>query len=400
MSLNILVVLIVIGGWFSGRLAQKAKLPSIFGMTIWGITLAFFFREYFPPVIWEMAPFLKSLALITILLRAGLGIQKDVLQRVGRSAIKMAFIPCLFEGVIVAVASRYLLSFSWPEAGMMGFILAAVSPAVVVPSMLTLKEQGYGKRNEVPTMVLAGASLDDIAAISIFTVFLNIYLGGKVSYLRSAAMIPYAIILGVITGICAGLFLSWFFKKHFNKIRATEKIILLLGFSVFLVQLGNWTHIAALLAVMTMGFVLLEKSEIVAHELASKLAKIWIFAEIILFVLIGMAVDINVAIRAGLIGVLIIATGIIFRSCGVFIALLGTRFSSKERVFCAVAYVPKATVQAALGAIPLLSGVDNGAVILSIAVLSICLTAPLGLLGIRYTAPRLLDIPIDERTDD
>lgn len=398
MSINMLAVLIVIGGWFSGRVARQAKLPAVLGMTVWGITLAFFLREHFPPVIWEMAPFLKSLALITILLRAGLGIQKDVLGRVGSAAIKMAFIPCLFEGAIVAVVSRYLLLFSWAEAGMMGFILAAVSPAVVVPSMLTLKEQGYGKRNEVPTLVLAGASLDDIAAISVFTVFLNIYLAGKANYFMSAAMVPYAIIIGIITGICAGLFLSWFFKKHFNRIRATEKIILLLGFSVFLVQLGNWTHIAALLAVMTMGFVLLEKSEVVAHELASKLGKIWIFAEIILFVLIGMAVDINVAIKAGLMGTLIIAIGIIFRSCGVFVALLGTRFSSKERVFCAVAFVPKATVQAALGSIPLLSGVTNGAIMLSIAVLSICLTAPLGLLGIRYAAPRLLDVPIVERT--
>jgi solute carrier family 9B (sodium/hydrogen exchanger), member 1/2 len=398
MSLNMLVVLIVIGGWFTGKIAQKAKLPAVLGMTIWGIILSCF-RDSFPPVIWEMAPFLKSLALITILLRAGLGIQKDVLRKVGHAAVKMAFIPCFFEGAIVAVVSRYLLSFSWTEAGMMGFILAAVSPAVVVPSMLSLKEQGYGKRNEVPTLVLAGASLDDIVAISAFTIFLNIYLGGKVNYLKSIIAAPYAIISGIAIGVCAGIFLSWFFKKHLNRIRATEKIILLLGFSLFLIQLGNWTHIAALLAVMTMGFVLLEKSEIVAHELASKLGKIWVFAEIILFVLIGMAVDISVAIKAGLIGVGIITCGVLFRSFGVFTALLGTRFKSKEKAFCAVAYVPKATVQAALGAIPLLSGVENGAVILSIAVLSILITAPLGLLGIRYTAPTLLDVPIRENSD-
>jgi solute carrier family 9B (sodium/hydrogen exchanger), member 1/2 len=394
MSFNILVFLIIIFGWFSGKIFQKARLPAVLGMTIWGITLSYFLKDAFPPLIWEIAPFLKSLALIVILLRAGMGIQKNVLEKVGPAAIKLAFIPCLFEGIAITFVSRYWLSFSWPEAGMLGFILAAVSPAVVVPSMLNLKEQGYGKKNEVPILVLAGASLDDIVAISVFTVFLNIYLGGESSYLKSIATVPYAIILGIAIGVCAGMFLSWFFKKYFTKIRATEKIILLLGFSFFLIQVGNWIHIAALLAVMTMGFILLEKNEVVAHELSLKLGKIWVFAEIILFVLIGMAVDVDVALGAGLIGIAVIACGIIFRLLGVFTALLGTRFRPQERIFCAIAYLPKATVQAALGAVPLLFGVNNGSVILSIAVLSICITAPLGLLGIKYAAPKLLDAPI------
>ncbi len=394
MSLNTLFVLIIAGGWFSGRLARMLKLPDILGMTLWGITLSYFFKNSFPVSIWEFSPFLRSIALITILLRAGLGIDKDMLNKVGLSSIRMAFIPCILEGTAVIIICRYLLLFSWIEAGMMGFILAAVSPAVVVPSMLSLREKGYGKKNETPTLILAGASLDDIAAITVFTVFLNMAQGNNIHYIKSALSIPYAILAGILLGLCAGMFLSWFFKRYFQKIRATEKVILLLALSVFLIQLGNHIYIAALLAIMTIGFVLLEKSEKVARELSSKLGKIWVFAEIILFVLIGMAVDIHTAIKAGLIGLLIITCGIIFRSLGVLIALFRTRFSLKERLFCIIAYIPKATVQAALGAIPLSLGINNGDTILSIAVLSICFTAPIGLLGIRYFAPKLLDVEL------
>jgi solute carrier family 9B (sodium/hydrogen exchanger), member 1/2 len=394
MSLNTLFVLIIAGGWVSGRLARVLKLPDILGMTLWGITLSYFFKNSFPASIWEFSPFLRSIALITILLRAGLGVDKNMLNKVGLSSIRMAFIPCVLEGAVVIIICRYFLSFSWIEAGMMGFILAAVSPAVVVPSMLSLKEKGYGKKNETPTLILAGASLDDIAAITIFTVFFNMAQGNSVNYIKSALSIPYAILTGILLGLCAGMFLSWFFKRYFKKIRATEKVILLLALSVFLIQLGSHIYIAALLAIMTIGFVLLEKSEKVARELSSKLGKIWVFAEIILFVLIGMAVDIQTAIKAGLIGLLIIVCGIVFRSLGVLIALLRTRFSLKERLFCIIAYIPKATVQAALGAIPLSIGVNNGDTILSIAVLSICFTAPIGLLGIRYFAPKLLDVEL------
>ena len=394
MSLNTLFVLIIIGGWFSGKLSEKFKLPSILGMTLWGILLSYFFQDKFPASVWGISPFLRSLALIVILLRAGLGIEKEVLQKVGWVSVRMAFIPCIFEGTSVALIARYLFSFSWPEAGMLGFILAAVSPAVVVPSMLTLKEHGYGEKNQIPTLVLAGASLDDVVAIAVFTFFLNMYQGSNISYVYSFLSVPYAVIIGIMFGLFSGLFFAKFLKKHFHKIRATEKMLLVLGFSVLLIQIGTHLHIASLLAIMTMGFVLLERSELVAHELASKFSKVWVFAEIILFVFIGMAVNVPTAVKGGLLGLFIVTFGIFFRSFGVLIALWGTKFHFKEKLFCIISYIPKATVQAALGAIPLMMGVKNGDVILSIAVLSICFTAPLGLLGIRYFAPKLLDIDL------
>jgi solute carrier family 9B (sodium/hydrogen exchanger), member 1/2 len=396
MSLNTLFVLLIIGGWFSGKLSEKLRLPAVLGMTLWGVALSYFFRDMFPSSIWEISPFLRSLALIVILLRAGLGIEKDVLRKVGWVSLRMAFIPCIFEGLSVALIARYLLSFSWTEAGMLGFILAAVSPAVVVPSMLTLKSQGYGEKNKIPTLILAGASLDDVAAITLFTFFLNIHQNNSVNYIYSALSIPYAVVVGIALGLCSGFFFSRLLKKYFKRIRATEKVLLILGFSVFLIQIGTYIHIASLLAIMTMGFVLLEKSEIVAHELSSKLAKVWVFAEIVLFVFIGMSVDLPTAVKGGIAGLIIILCGIFFRSFGVLTALLGTKFNCKEKIFCVIAYIPKATVQAALGAIPLLMGVGNGNVILSIAVLSICFTAPLGLLGIRYFAPKLLDVELKD----
>ena len=395
MSLNILFVLIIVGGWLSGKISDKLGLSAILGMTLWGVALSFFFKDTFPPVLWQSAPFLKSLALIVILLRAGLGIEKKVLQKIGAPSIRMAFIPCLFESTAVIIICRYLLHFSWTEAGMMGFILAAVSPAVVVPSMLTLKQQGYGSKNETPTLILAGVSVENVIAITIFMIFLNFSRGGHIDLMQGAISIPYAIISGLIFGICSGIFFSWLFKRYFKEIRATEKMLLLLGFSVLLLQLGSHIHIAALLSVMTMGFILLEKAETAAHEIASKLSKIWVFAEIVLFVLVGMSVNAETVIKAGLAGLIVIIFGILFRSLGVMLALFRTKFSLKERAFCLIAYIPKATVQAALGAIPLLSGARNGETILSIAVLSICLTAPIGLLGIKYFAPKLLDLELN-----
>lgn len=394
MSINTLFVLIILGGWFSGKISEKLSLPSVLGMTLWGILLSLFFRDIFPAVLWESAPFLRSLALIVILLRAGLGIEKDVLKEIGTTSLKMAFIPCLFEGAAVAALCRYFLGFSWPESGMMGFILAAVSPAVVVPAMLTLKQQGQRKKNLTPTLILAGASLDDITAITFFTVFLNFSSGNRINMAGSALSIPYSIVLGILSGILAGFFFSWLFKKYFFRIRATEKTIILLGFSVLLLQIGSYLHIAGLLSVMTLGFILLEKAETAAHEVADKFSKVWVLAEIFLFVLVGMAVNVETALRSGFAGLVIIFSGLVFRGIGVLASLIGTRFSLKERLFCVIAYVPKATVQAALGSIPLLSGAAGGEMILSIAVLSICVTAPLGLIGMRYSAPGLLGLSL------
>ncbi|OQY32160.1 MAG: hypothetical protein B6241_12050 [Spirochaetaceae bacterium 4572_59] len=393
MSLNVLIVLILVGGWLSGRLFTKIGLPSVLGMIFCGILIGLMGEGMIPDSMNELSPFLKSLALIIILLRAGLGIHRSTLKKVGRVALRMSFLPCLFEGVALILLFRFIMGFPWFSAGVTAFLLAAVSPAVVVPSMLDLKERGLGQEKDVPTIILAGASLDDVFAITLFSIFMGLAGGLNVNPGLALLQIPLSIIGGIIPGILVGFFLTWFFRKHHEKIRATEKVLLLLGTAVLLVNIGDWIHTAALLGVMTIGFILLERTEIVAHELAAKLNKAWVFAEIVLFVLIGISVDVRVALQAGLLGLLIISGGLIFRSLGVWLATSGSALNRKERLFCVIAYIPKATVQAAMGSAPLAAGLPEGEVILAMAVLSIIFTAPLGLIGIRKLGPLLLEAP-------
>ena len=394
LTLPVLTVLILLGGWFFGRLFDRIKLPGVLGMVLFGIGIGFFLREKAPAVLWEIEPFLKSFALIVILLRAGLGISKETLKKAGITALLMAFVPCLLEGTALVFGFHYFFHFTWPVAGLTGFMLSAVSPAVIVPSMLDLKSRGYGQNKEVPTIVLAGASADDVIAITFFSLFLGLSETGQVNLLKTALSIPLSIIGGILPGIALGFILVLYFRKHHEKVRATEKVLILLTAAMLLVEAGNWFHLAALLGVMTVGFVLLEKAEVVAHELSGKLSRIWVFAQIILFVLIGFSVDLDVAFQAGLKGLLIIA-GLVFRSAGVLIATAFSDLNRKERLFCVIAYIPKATVQAALGGVALSRGMAEGPVILAIAVLSIIFTAPLGLLGIRLGAPKLLEINRD-----
>ena len=391
MSLNVLIVLILIGGWFSGRLIARLGLPSVLGMIFWGIAIGVVGGGYTPPALDEISPFLKSLALIVILLRAGLGIRRSTLEKVGKVALLMSFLPCLFEGGALILLFRFFMGFPWFTAGVTAFLLAAVSPAVVVPSMLAMKDRGLGAEKDVPTIILAGASLDDVFAITLFSIFLGLAGGRDVSPTLALLQIPLSIVGGIIPGIGAGLFLTWFFRRHHEKVRATEKTLLLLGTAILLVDIGNWIHTAALLGVMTTGFILLEKAENVAHELAVKLNKAWVFAEIVLFVLIGISVDVRVAVKAGLTGLLIIAGGLVFRSLGVWLATMGSSLNRKERLFCVISYLPKATVQAAMGSVPLAASIPQGELILALAVLSIVFTAPLGLIGIRRLGPLLLE---------
>jgi NhaP-type Na+/H+ or K+/H+ antiporter len=270
-------------------------------------------------------------------------------------------------------------------------MLSAVSPAVVVPSMLHLKNNGFGKKNEVPTIIMAGASADNVLAISFFSVFLYIATtGGTISIFKALFSIPTSLIIGIAPGILAGTFLVWFFQKTQKYIRAPLKTLILLVISVALVQLGNILHGAALLGVMTVGFILLEKEEKTAHELANILDKIWVFAEIILFVLIGISVDPQIAFGAGFLGLAVISIGLIFRSIGVLVATWWSDLTIKERIFCMIAYLPKATVQAALGSVALSYGLTEGSTILAVAVLAIIFTSPLGVIGIKYSAKHLL----------
>ncbi|MGA0368450.1 MAG: cation:proton antiporter [Kiritimatiellia bacterium] len=297
---------------------------------------------------------------------------------------------CLLEGSAQTLLLHGLWNFSWPVAALTAFMLSAVSPAVVVPAMLKLTEQGYGQKRQVPTLVLAGASADDVLAITLFSVFTGMALQSDVHWLQNLWQLPRALILGILPGIAVGCGLAALFRKHHQRLRATEKTLILLMLGLLLVQAGEFLHSAALLGVMTVGFLILERAEPVAHELASKLAKIWIFAEILLFVLIGMKVDPRQALLAGPAALGLIFLGLCARSLGVWISTARSGLQRSERVFCICAYLPKATVQAALGSVPLALGIPGGEKILALAVLSVLFTAPLGLFAIRIGGPRLL----------
>ncbi len=400
MTFNVTIVLILLGGWFFGRLFGRLHLPAVLGMLVCGLLIGTLGPREWPAGLVELEPFLKTFALIVILLRAGLGIRRSTLNRVGVVAGRMAVIPCLLEGVTVMIATRFIFDLPWTVATLTGFMLAAVSPAVVVPAMLNLNRQGYGRRNEVPTAILAGASVDDVLAITVFALFLR--MAGTGEFVMSEALLgaPVALVVGILPGLVGGYLLAAWFRKRHRDVRATEKVLIVLMISVLLVQAGDWLHSAALLGIMTMGFILLERAEHVAHEIAAKLAKIWVFAEIILFVLIGMAVDLRVAWEAGPMALLVIFLGMLARSTGVWIATWRSIFNTKERLFCILAYLPKATVQAALGSVPLAMGLPGGEIILAMAVLAIAVTAPIGLIGIRVGGPRLLDLTFEEEDED
>lgn len=399
MPLTIAFAIIIIGPWLFGRASKAARLPAILGMLVFGIGYAALsggVADVLPPLpgeIDDLSGFMRNTALIVILLRAGLGIRKASLQAVGASAFRMAIIPCLAETGVATLGFYWFFGFDPLTALVGASILAAVSPAVVVPSMLDLKEQGY---TAVPTLVLAGASVDDAVAITIFTASVGLLVGESATLGNVIVSFPLAILNGLVVGVALGFFAAWFFTRTFAHIRATEKALLLVVTSLLLVELGQVLPFAALLGVMTVGFILLERAEPVAHEMSHKLSKLWVPAEILLFVLIGLAVDLPAAWQAGGRGLAVIALGLAGRGIGVLVSVVpDRRLNRGERLFALVAYLPKATVQAALGAIPLSLGVAGGQVILSVAVLAIVVTAPLGLVLIRALGPRLLDRPIE-----
>jgi len=400
--LNIMIAAVFISGWFGGKLFERLRLPPVLGMMLFGMLLGPFARTHAPQIFWDIAPFLKSTALMIILLRAGLGIRKEALAKSGVTAVFLSVIPCLSEGIVLTAVFSWFWGFDFFTAVTAAFLLSAVSTAVVVPSMLNLMETGHGKENEVPTSIIAGASVDNVTAITLFTIFLSLAEPAagtapvnaaenlRSSIFMQLAAIPLGLLGAVVSGIIIGLLLAAYFRRRYEKIRATEKFLLLLAVSIMFAEIGNYFHLAALLGIMTIGFVLVEKTEHIAHELAQKLSKAWIFAEILLFVLIGLAVDPVHAASVGLKGAATIGIGLLARSAGVLAATLFSPFTWKEKLFCVLAYLPKATVQAALGSVPLAAGIEEGETILSIAVLAILLTAPLGLSLIRRFGPRLL----------
>lgn len=384
------IFIILFFGFIFSKISMRFKLPGLLGMIILGILAGPYGFNLLHKSILDNGSDIRTIALIVILLRAGLGIDRNMLKKVGKISIKMSFIPCLVEGFTIMIIAKAILNFSYIEAGMLGFILAAVSPAVVVPFMLKLKEEGRGMDKGIPIMILAGASIDDIFAITFFSVFLGTFGNTDRNIASTLLHIPIEIIGGVVLGLLLGFILNYIMIKFKHKLTSLEKLCLLLSNAFLLQILGNYIRVSGLLGIMTLGFYILEKNKEEAINLEKMLNGIWFFAQSFLFVLIGATVNINVALKAGTLGVVIIFVGLIGRSIGVNLALIGSNLNFKERLFCCIAYLPKATVQAAIGGIPLAKGVPSGEIILAIAVLAIIITAPLGAVTMEYTKEKLL----------
>jgi len=387
------IAVIIVLGLSADYLFRRMNLPGLVGMLIAGVIVGPYALGLISPEMMSVSGDFRRIALIVILLRAGLELRRDTLNRVGRPALIMSVVPAVFEILGVMWVAPKLLGITYLEAAILGAILGAVSPAVVVPLMIDFMDRGRGSKKGIPTLVLGASSLDDVFVIILFTIFLGMYGGGEVNLWAKIAEVPLSIILGIIAGLIPGYLLVRLFQKH--DWRPPKRTIMLMGIAIFLTWLEDasrqWVPFASLLSVMAIGFIILEKSEAIAHIISQKLKKLWIFAELLLFVLVGAQVNIHVAWKAGLAGTVVIVVGLLFRSIGTYISLFGTPFDWREKLFCVVAYIPKATVQAAIGAVPLAAGVVSGEIILAVAVLSILLTAPLGAIGIAVLGEKILD---------
>ncbi|OHE27189.1 MAG: potassium transporter [Tenericutes bacterium GWA2_38_26] len=374
------------------QLFIKLKLPGIIGMLLSGIILGPFVLDLIDPSILSLSADLRQIALIVILIRAGLSLDLEDLKKVGRPALLLSFIPATIEMVAVIILAPLFFGISYLDAAIMGAIIAAVSPAVVVPRMIKLMESGYGKEKKIPQLIMAGASIDDVYVIVIFTSLIQVYQGSTVSLL-TFLFIPVSIILGVFLGIVSGLVLSWFFKKF--HLRDTIKVLIIfsIGFLFIVLEktISGFLPISGLVGIMALGGTILKKHMVLAKRLVGKFEKIWVIAEIMLFVLVGAAVDISVIANVGLFALLLIVISMIFRMFGVFISLIKTRLNAKEKLFVGISYSPKATVQAAIGAIPLSLGISSGNLILTVAVLAIIITAPFGSILMDKTYKKLLE---------
>ncbi|AVM42110.1 cation:proton antiporter [Fastidiosipila sanguinis] len=377
--------LILLLGFASGFLFEKIKIPKIIGMLFAGIILGPYVLDWFDPKILSISAELRKIALIIILLKAGFSLDLNDLKKVGRPAVLMSFVPASFEIIAYVIFAPWLLGISRIDAAVMGAVLSAVSPAVVVPRMVNYIETNWGSKKSIPQMIMASASCDDIIVIVLFTTFLGIAQEGTVD-LKGFLNIPISIIMGILLGISAGFILHYIFEKAYlnnQYLRNSVKVIIILAVSLLMVtvedMLKGILSVSGLLAVVSMACVLKIKSNTnVSERLSEKFGKIWIAAEIILFVLVGAAVDIRYTLEAGSSAVLLILLALIVRSFGVWLSILKTNLSWKEKLFCVIAYLPKATVQAAIGSVPLAVGLPSGNLILSVAVMSILITAPIG----------------------
>lgn len=386
------ISLILILGMFMGWICQKIKLPSLLGMLITGIVLGPYVLNLLDDSILGISAELRKIALIIILTRAGLRLDLSGLKKIGRPAVLMCFVPASFELIGMILLAPKLMGLTVLEAAIMGAVLAAVSPAVVVPRMVKLMDEGYGVNEGIPQLILAGASVDDVYVIVLFSTFVGMMQGEGASILKFVN-IPISIFLGIAIGLLIGVLLAYFFKKM--HIRDTSKVLIILSISFLLVvmedKLSTPITFSALIAIMFIGIGLQKKRETVAKRLSVKYGKLWVAAEVFLFVLVGATVNIGYLGKVGVKALIVIIGALVFRMFGVFVCLLGTSLKRKERLFTMLAYTPKATVQAAIGGIPLALGFTCGDLVLTVAVLAIVLTAPLGAFAIDLSYKKLLN---------
>ena len=386
------ISLILILGMFMGWICQKIKLPSLLGMLITGIVLGPYVLNLLDDSILGISAELRKIALIIILTRAGLGLDLSGLKKIGRPAVLMCFVPASFELIGMILLAPKLMGLTVLEAAIMGAVLAAVSPAVVVPRMVKLMDEGYGVNEGIPQLILAGASVDDVYVIVLFSTFVGMMQGEGASILKFVN-IPISIFLVIAIGLLIGVLLAYFFKKM--HIRDTSKVLIILSISFLLVvmedKLSTPITFSALIAIMFIGIGLQKKRETVAKRLSVKYGKLWVAAEVFLFVLVGATVNIGYLGKVGVKALIVIIGALVFRVFGVFVCLLGTSLKRKERLFTMLAYTPKATVQAAIGGIPLALGFTCGDLVLTVAVLAIVLTAPLGAFAIDLSYKKLLN---------
>lgn len=391
------LALIFLAGLALASVCQKLKLPRIIGMLAAGILLGPYVLDLFDVSILGISADLRQMALVIILVKAGLSLNIEDLKKVGRPAILMSFLPALFEILAFVLFAPFVLHVDRIEAAIMGAVLGAVSPAVVVPRMVQLMEEGYGTNKGIPQMILAGASLDDVFVIVLFSTFVSMAQGDG-AQIMEFVNIPISIVLGVLLGSAVGYVLAWFFEWRYarqGQIRNSIKVIIVLSVSFLLLAAESWLEgimaVSGLLAIMSMALTFAMRSDPkVTGRLQEKFGKLWLAAEVILFVLVGAAVDIRYTLQAGVGVALMILIGLIFRCAGVWLCMLGTGLNRKERLYCVIAYLPKATVQAAIGSVPLALGLSCGNIVLSVAVLSILITAPLGAIGMDLSYQKLL----------
>ena len=389
--------LIFLVGLALAFICKKIRLPRIVGMLIAGIVIGPYLLDLLDPKILDISSELRQIALIIILIKAGLSLNISDLKKVGRPAILMSFLPALFEIGAFVLFAPFLLRITFLEAAVMGAVLGAVSPAVVVPRMVALMEDEYGTDKQIPQLILAGASLDDVFVIVLFSTFVNMAKGDSAKA-TDFINIPVSILLGIIIGALFGFVLAILFEfahKKNDPIRQSVKAVIILGSAFLLMSIETWLEsivsVSGLLAVMSMACVIRVRTrKEVSTDLSAKYGKLWLAAEVILFVLVGAAVDIRYTLQGGLLAIVTILFALLLRSVGVLISLIGTNLNRRERFYCVIAYLPKATVQAAIGSVPLALGLPCGNIVLSVAVLSILVTAPLGAIGMDISYKKLL----------